>query len=316
LFDSPQTEAAFEFGKFVEKFNKEYASETETMYRLSVFAQNLQVIKEHNAKGETYTLGVTKFADLTPEEFKAMFHGFRRSDRVRDDTAFRKMRSMVEQDVPASVDWRTKNAVTPVKNQAQCGSCWSFSATGSIEGAWAIAKGQLVSLSEQQLMDCSGSFGNFGCNGGLMDNAFKYVEKNGLCSEDSYPYQAQDGTCHSSNCTKVATISSYHDITANDNAGLKVAVAQQPVSVAVEADQSSWQLYTGGVISKNCGTSLDHGVLAVGYGTDSSTGQEYWIVKNSWGADWGEQGYIRILRTDAQGPGLCGIATDASYPVV
>jgi len=209
-----------------------------------------------------------------------------------------------------SLDWSTKGAVTGVKDQGSCGSCWAFSTTGSMEGTIFLLKGHLTSLSEQQLVDCAGSYGNAGCNGGLMDNAFKYAEKNGLCTEAAYPYTARDGTCKSSSCTASADtkISNYKDVAHNENA-LGSSVDITPISVAIEADQSGFQLYKSGVFSGVCGQNLDHGVLAVGYGTDS--GQDYWKVKNSWGTSWGEQGYIRMIRNKDE----CGIANEPSYPI-
>jgi len=223
-------------------------------------------------------------------------------------------RPMPETDAPpAAIDWRAKGAVTAIKNQQQCGSCWAFSTTGSVEGAWAIAKGQLVSLSEQQLVDCSGPEGNQGCNGGLMDDAFKFIIANkGICTEASYPYTAVTGTCQTT-CTPVVTISSYADIPASNETALYNAVGQQPVSIAIEADQSGFQFYSGGVFDDpTCGTALDHGVLAVGYDHDATTNLDFWFVKNSWGNTWGEQGYIRMVR----GKNECGLAMMASYPIV
>jgi cathepsin L len=204
----------------------------------------------------------------------------------------------------------------PVKNQGQCGSCWSFSTTGSTEGAHAIKTGNLVSLSEQNLMDCSTSYGNNGCNGGLMDDAFQYIiANNGIDTESCYPYQAQDGTCQYSTSCIGATLTSYQDIAQGSESDLQAAVANNgPVSVAIDAGLSSFQFYSGGVYSDSgCGNQpndLDHGVLAVGYGTLG--GQDMWIVKNSWGSSWGVNGYIMMARNDNN---MCGIATMASYPI-
>jgi len=205
--------------------------------------------------------------------------------------------------------------VTAPKNQGTCGSCWSFSTTGALEGAWQIATGKLVSLSEQQLVDCSTD--NNGCGGGSMDTAFSYLEKSGSCTESSYPYKAKSGTCHETSCTVGApkgSVVGYFDVPTNDEKALMEAVAQQPVAVAIEADQMAFQLYNKGILTKECGHKLDHGVLLVGYGTEN--GVDYWKVKNSWGASWGEQGYIRLERGSTKTEGECGIKAQASYPKV
>ena len=202
-----------------------------------------------------------------------------------------------------------KSYVTPVKNQGDCGSCWAFSTTGSTECRYAINNdGTLNSLSEQQLVDCSTAEGNEGCDGGLMDDAFEYIIKEGgLCSEEEYPYTGKDGICKSSCGTKYNKISSYTDVTRDDSSALEDAVSEGCVSVAIEADQFAFQFYSGGVLDGSCGTSLDHGVLVVGYGTDGS--QDYWKVKNSWGSTWSEEVYVLICRKcNANGrAGECGI---------
>jgi cathepsin L len=219
--------------------------------------------------------------------------------------------------LPASVDWTTQGVVTPVKNQGQCGSCWSFSATGAMECDYAIAKGTLTSLSEQQLVDCSFSNGNLGCAGGWYYNAWNYVEKEGgLCTESAYPYTAQDGTCKSSSCgTLYNLMDSSIDtkITADSDTALATAAAAGCVSVAIEADQTAFQYYSSGILTGTCGTSIDHAVLVVGYGTSGS--QEYWKVKNSWGTSWGMEGYIDICRNCGKNgnAGECGINM---YPYV
>jgi len=309
-----EEENQFLFVAWAKQHDKVYTHD-EFFTRYSIFKSNLDLIRKHNAGSHSYTLAMNKFGDMTREEFKGKMTGYKRTDL----TQFRSVNSIeANVTVPAAVDWRKKNAVTGVKDQGQCGSCWSFSATGSMEGAWAIAKGKLVSLSEQQLVDCSTAQGNQGCNGGLMDYAFQYVISNkGICSEQSYPYTATGpNTCQTS-CSSVASISSFNDVPANDNDNLLASVAKGPVSVAIEADQSVFQFYSSGVLDDaSCGTQLDHGVLAVGYDHDASSGKDYWIVKNSWGGSWGNQGYVWIRRDKGSSPGICGIAMEASYPVV
>ncbi len=309
-----------DFQAWVTEHGKLYSGSTEFLYRADIYHQNLQRIAEHNAGNHTWTMAANKFADLTAEEFTARM----RSGGVRGGAASAaaaaassSLRGSGNGSLPVSIDWSQLGAVTPVKNQQQCGSCWSFSTTGAVEGAWFIAKKQLVSLSEQQLIDCSTAQGNQGCNGGMMDYAFQYIITNGgITGEQEYPYTATGpNACAAAGKPVAATISSYTDVTPSSDAALMAALAKQPVSVAIEADQSSFQFYSGGVMTAACGTALDHGVLAVGYGTES--GQDYYKVKNSWGSDWGMNGYILLGRGTAFAPnGQCGILMDPSYPVV
>jgi len=300
-----------QFTNFVTKYNKQYPHD-EFFNRYSIFKANLDYIRAHNKGKHTYSLAVNEFTDMTFVEFHDRYTGY----TPRDTTYYRAKNAAPKHHstlaAPASVDWRTSNAVTPIKNQGQCGSCWAFSTTGSVEGAVAIGSGKLISLSEQQLVDCSSTYGNQGCNGGLMDDAFQYIIANkGLCTEADYPYTAVTGpTCLASNCTLAATITGFVDLTAGDENALLTAAAITPVSVAIEADQQAFQFYSGGVFNAACGTNLDHGVLVVGYGLDATTKLNYWIVKNSWGTTWGETGYMRMVR----GQNECGVSNVASYP--
>jgi len=287
-----------------------YETISEHDSRYEVFKSNMDLAREFNAKGDsTMQLGVTIFADLTKAEFEAYLA---KSSRTKPKA----VNNGVMYDAskyPAPLDdkdWTKEGYVTPVKNQGQCGSCWAFSTTGGSEGANFKANGVLSSFSEQELVDCSGAEGNQGCNGGLMDDGFDFVEQYGLCFESAYPYKGADGTCTKSQCPSKVSVTGYTDIPKGDTASLLSACSSQgPVSIAVDAN-FWWQMYTGGIFDKTCNPdSLDHGVLLVGY----STGGGYWKVKNSWGSGWGESGYIRLTGTDAN---TCGLANSASYPVV
>jgi len=290
-----------DFSAFEARYGKNYINDAERSFRAKVFAYNMDWVNKINAEGHPYTVGATIFADMTNQEFAtSKMCGCMLKPTMTKVSKYINVRPFEE------VDWREKGAVTPVKDQASCGSCWAFSATGSLEGGNFVANGKLISLSEQQLVDCDPK--SNGCGGGLMTNAFEYVMKKGLCTEEDYPYHAKDEDCKDDKCTVAIHITGYEEVPAYDGAALKAAVSKAPVSVAVEADSAVFQMYTGGVVdSTACGTSLNHGVLAVGY-TD-----EYWIVKNSWGPSWGDEGYIKIAYK-ATGAGICGINQMNSYP--
>jgi len=297
---------------FTTKYAKTYQHD-QVHARYQIFKTNVDFV-DNFAKNEqkTYTVGLNQFADLTNEEFQQYFMG-----TTVDATTMKRSATTSSNTItapPAAWDWRQKGAVTAIKNQGQCGSCWSFSTTGSTEGCHFITTGTLVSLSEQNLVDCSGSYGNQGCNGGLMDDAFQYIIGNGgIDTESSYPYTAQDGNCvySASNCGSKVT--AYVDVATGSEPALQTAVFLAPTSVAIDASQSSFQLYTSGVYYEPAcsSTQLDHGVLAVGWGHDATSGMDYWIVKNSWGTSWGMSGYIWMARNKSNN---CGIATMASYP--
>lgn len=290
------------------RYNKHYQHDVE-WYKFQIFKANLEKMGEYDealkAGKISYTVGVNEYSDMDQKEFKEKILG----TKMVQGTNYVPLPTT---GLAASIDWTTKGAVTPVKNQGQCGSCWAFSTTGSLEGLNFNKNGDLKSFSEQQLVDCSGSYGNLGCNGGLMDSAFKYVEDKGIELESTYPYTAADGTCQYDASKVVFKNTGYNDVPASDPAQLAAAVNKGPVSVAIEADQFGFQFYSGGVFDGSCGTQLDHGVLVVGYGTDS--GKDFWKVKNSWGGSWGEEGYIRMIKTSDKGPGQCGLQLQASYP--
>jgi len=317
-------------GKFYE-WLQEFKGQVEVrngehfVHMLENFSNNHDLIESHNAQNLTYTLGHNQFSHMSHEEWvEYMRFGLTKPDNVPADSIHYAPADVSAN--PASVDWVAAGAVTPVKNQGNCGSCWSFSATGALEGVYKIKKGTLKSYSEQELVSCDtgGVFGDKGCNGGLMDNAFKWVKSNGgLCLESDYPYTSgttgQNGACqaHATCDDKTLALTGYTDVQTNSDTALESAVAQQPTSVAIQANQAAFQLYKSGVLTGTCGANLDHGVLAVGYGTDAANGGAYWKVKNSWGVSWGEAGYVRIAKGGNYnaGKGQCGILSGPpSYP--
>jgi len=303
------------FTKWVQQNQKSYDAD-EFFFRFNTFKNNVDKIHNHNKGQSTYKMAMNQFGDMDADEFIATHTGYNKVN-LGVLRAANSKHHKVGVKVPQAVDWRTSGAVTPVKDQGQCGSCWAFSTTGSTEGAYFLSTKKLVSLSEQELVDCSAAEGNSGCEGGLMDFGFQYIIDNkGITTEKAYPYTATDGTCASTGKPVGATISSFTDVSPSDNDALRAAVAQQPVSIAIEADQDGFQFYQSGVFSGDCGDALDHGVLVVGYNQTATPA--YWIVKNSWGSRWGDAGYI-FLVDDATlngGTGQCGLLSEPSYPVV
>jgi len=284
--------------------------------RYLVWRQNFDFIRNHNAQETGYTLAMNQFGDLTDEEFARFYLGTR--IEVEGNPEFIPLlgddKAVSRTVFDPEFDWRPKGAVTPMKNQGQCGSCWAFSAVAALEGCTFIKEKRLTGLSEQNLVDCSTSYGNYGCNGGLMTKSFDYIIKNGgIDTEESYPYTARDETCKYNPANIGATMRSYTNIKQGDENDLQDKVSQTPTSVAIDAGQTSFRFYSSGVYydAKCSSYQLNHGVTAVGWGVDQS-GATYWIVKNSWGTTWGDKGYILMSRNRSNN---CGIATMSTMPI-
>jgi len=333
--------SAFEHGSVLNRFTEWYKTyrvefRDEAHYE-SVYNQwlnNDDFIHRVNTKNLTYRLGHNAFSGMSLDEFRDTYlwdSRIRLVNNLRGNEAGGVVYP-VDSTLPAIVDWTKKGATTGVKDQGQCGSCWSFSTTGALEGAYYIKTGVLQSFSEQQLVDCDtlrNGGKDHGCKGGLMDNAFAWINGNGgLCSEAAYPYVSgttqTGGTCQTS-CKPVSgsEVKTFVDVVQSSDNAMMAALAQQPVAIAIEADQREFQLYKSGVFTGACGTNLDHGVLAVGYG-ENADGVQYYIVKNSWGQSWGSGGYILLGRgvnpeTELpynKGSGQCGMLMEGSYPVL
>jgi len=298
------------------KYNKQYVTLEARAAALVAFKNSYEYVKTQNAKNKSYMVELNIFADQSPEDFSASRLGFKAPMWKGLPHLGRHVYSGAA--LPSAVDWMEDGAVNEPKDQGSCGSCWTFSTTGALEGAWKIANGELLSLSQQQLVDCAHNDGNSGCHGGNMDAAFTYLEKHPVCTDESYPYVGDDFSrrCHERRCTAgipAGMVSGYQDVSPEDMEALMEAVSQQPVSVGIEADQQAFQLYQGGVLTADCGSDLDHAVLLVGYGTDQ--GVDYWKIKNSWGPYWGEMGFVRIKR-GGSAEGECGVTLAPTYPVV
>ncbi|KAL1805183.1 hypothetical protein ACET3Z_028251 [Daucus carota] len=305
------TRHALRFARFAHRYGKSYETTDEMKRRFSIFSESLEMIRSHNKKKLPYTLGVNRFADLTWEEFSKEKLGAAQNCSA----TLKGSHKLTDVVLPKKKDWREEGIVSPVKNQGSCGSCWTFSTTGALEAAYTQAFGKGISLSEQQLVDCAQSFNNYGCNGGLPSQAFEYIKYNGgLETEAAYPYTGKDGKCKFSSENVGVQVLDSVNITLGAEDELKHAVGiVRPVSVAFQVIQS-FRLYEGGVFtSDSCGSTpmdVNHAVLAVGYGVEN--GIPYWLIKNSWGADWGLDGYFKM----ELGKNMCGVATCASYPIV
>jgi len=288
---------------YITQYGKSYSSVAEYEMRLRNFAVKHAAIEEHNQSGESYRLGHNKMSDWTEEEYEAiltyqpgMYNVTSTFDKVGATTP---------------IDWRSSGCVSPIQDQGQCGSCWAFSSVSALESDYCIANGTLFKLSEQQLVDCVKLC--FGCNGGNQSLAFNYYESHYAMSESSYPYTAKTGTCqyNANNVTAVKT-TSWVGVTGGQPDAMKAALVNNPLAVAIQANQLSFQMYTSGIFTNtNCGTQLDHATNVVGWG--NSNGMDYWIMRNSWGVTWGMSGYMEI--EIVAGAGLCGIQMQPLFPI-
>jgi len=293
---------ATEWAKFKLQHEKVYSEEEDTT-RMNIWNKNVKMVAKHNSEKHSYTMAINRFSDWTEEEFNN-FLGFEAREEKTNVRTFKNVKT------PDAVDYRDEGKVTPPKDQGHCGSCWAFSATGGIEGAWAKNMGELVSVSEQSMVDCVA--GN-GCDGGHMINAWNHVARaGGIQSEESYPYTAKDGVCQEDDSMFVAHVSGYEEV-ASQESQMESALVEvgYPLSIAVHAG-STFQHYSGGVYDDtSCKHGqLNHGILIVGYNKEGS--EPYWIVKNSWGKRWGDHGYINMK----MGVNTCGLNKDVSYPTM
>ena len=313
------------FENWFRDFDIHYTNDHKYLEMFDKWISNDKFINDINSQNLSYILAHNQFSGMDTNDFRNYIGSYKNIEILNNTMNYEinQEKSVELQSLQSSINWVEKGAVTEIKNQGQCGSCWSFSTTGALEGAYFIKYGELIAFSEQQLVDCD-NFKNggrdFGCNGGLMDNAFKWISKNGgLCSEISYPYVSGE-TTEAGVCTKTCSlvsntnIKSYVDVIPSSDDEMMNALSKQPVAVAIQANQRSFQLYKSGILTDNCGTELDHGVLLIGYG--SLNNENYYIIKNSWGKSWGMDGYIYIGRGSQynNGDGQCGVLLQGSYP--
>lgn len=306
-----------EWASFKAAYGKIYNGVDEAK-RFSIFRENVDFITFTNAQDLPYKLSVNQFTDLSGQEFADTYFGLRPA-AGSSELPLMGLHVYRGEALAESVDWRLQGAVTPVKLQGSCGSCWAFSAVASLEGQWNIVSGNLVALSEQQLVDCDKAESE-GCHGGYVEDAFQYMESAAMCTGDSYPYTAEDGACQATGCTEGipnGNVVGFKAVASKSMEALMSAVQLGPVAAGIEANQPCFQSYHSGVVTGTCDSDLNHGIAVVGYGTDSDLKLDYWLVKNSWGPSWGEDGYVRLQRgKHGWSAGECGILKQASYPVV
>lgn len=301
---SSASKLSSKFMEYITTHGKSYGTVEEFEYRKALFSITDDAINAINSQsGNTWVAGHNKFSDWSHEEYTKMLGYIPEAHTYQQPTYLPETNADV-------VNWVTAGATTPVKDQGQCGSCWAFSSTGALEGSHFLKSGNLLSFAEQQLVDCVNLC--FGCGGGNQSLAFRYLKNNNAYLEQNYPYKAVNQACqYNQSAASNVNVSSYTMVPGSDVAQMKAALAQQPLSVSIEADTAVFQTYTSGILNSTaCGTTLDHAVLAVGWGTEN--GQEYWLIKNSWSASWGENGFIRLAIVD--GVGICGVQSSPLYP--
>ncbi|XP_073148289.1 senescence-specific cysteine protease SAG39-like [Henckelia pumila] len=307
--------------QWMKQYGRVYEDDVEKAKRFKIFKHNVEFIESSNLdQTKSYKLVVNEFADISNQEFRASRGGYRTRSYSPHETFSATNYYFRHENVtaiPASLDWRKKGVVTAVKNQFTCGSCWAFSAVAATEGIHGIKTGKLVSLSEQELVDCDSNKMNHGCREGYMNEAFEFIIHRGLSTEANYPYKGENGVCNNKKeSSRVEKITGFEKVPSKDESALLKAVTKQPVSVAIDASGLALQFYAGGIYTAEyCGTHLNHGVTVLGYGK-SEAGKKYWLVKNSWGAAWGEGGYVKFERDVGAKEGACGIAMVASYPII
>jgi C1A family cysteine protease len=299
------------FAKWCMKHGKTYNSPDEHNFRLKTFFKNYLATKAESLTAVNYTVALNEFSDLTTEEFLTKHTGVTFETRKRTEQW---VNPSFKADPPAEVNWVKAGKVTEIKNQGQCGSCWAFSVVAAVEAARAISGGPVQDLSEQQLVDCAQKYGPQGCNGGWMDDALRYVKDMGLETAQDYPYIAREQTCAYDASKVVTKISGIFDVAANNYGQLLSAAATSVITLALDAQ--GIMRYQSGVFDGTCGIQMNHAVNVVGYGTDAASGNGYWLMRNSWGSNWGESGYFRLIRDGRAGSGICGMRQRAYYPLM